>query len=230
MTSPSISGIARTLNFYARLQEVTADNLANASSEAFKAIRLRAIEAEDGSYPVPMQALDLSQGPLRDTGRALDLALEGPGFFVVRTAAGDRLMRGGGLVLDATGRLTDRHGDPLLDVDGRVLVVPPGELMVHHDGTVEVDGAVSGRLQLVTAGPGELLKEGHGRFVATAPPAALPPDARPVRQGVLEEANVDPLRGMVDLILIQRAYAANVEALKTLDGVLGSVVGDVGRI
>ncbi|HWP03646.1 MAG TPA: flagellar basal body rod C-terminal domain-containing protein, partial [Gemmatimonadaceae bacterium] len=51
-----------------------------------------------------------------------------------------------------------------------------------------------------------------------------------VRQGQLEEANVDTLAGMVDLVLMQRAYTASVEALRTMDGVLATVTSDVARI
>jgi len=46
----------------------------------------------------------------------------------------------------------------------------------------------------------------------------------------VEEANLDPLQSMVELVTIQRSYAANVDALKALDGVLGTITNEVGRV
>ena len=92
-----------------------------------------------------------------------------------------------------------------------------------------VDGARAGRLRFETvASPTALLKEGEGRFRTTA--ATIGAAGLQLRQRSLEEANVSPLLGTVDLIMIQRAYAANTEALRTMDGVLGTVTGDIGRV
>ena len=55
-------------------------------------------------------------------------------------------------------------------------------------------------------------------------------DTTHVRQGAVEEANLDPLLSMVDLVTIQRAYAANVDALKAMDSVLGAVTNEVGKV
>ena len=74
-----------------------------------------------------------------------------------------------------------------------------------------------------------LTKLGFGRY-ASSVPLATADAATHVRQGAVEEANVDALLSMVDLVLIQRAYAANVDAMKTLDGVLGSLTNEVGRV
>lgn len=230
MPPDGIHALGRSLGYYTAAQETMANNLANVSSEAFKAFRITARQDADGPFPVPVQELDLSQGALRQTGRPLDVALEGPGFLVVRTATGERLFRGGGLELDGVGRLTDRHGDPLLDSDGRIIALPPGDIAIRRDGTILVDDAPVGQLHLVTAPPDQLRKEGQGRYLALTPPAPLEGGLTTVREGMLEEANIDAVRGMMDLLLIQRAYATNVEAMRTLDGVLGTVVSDVGRV
>ena len=74
-----------------RLDDV-AHNLANIATPGFKAGRtafstyfVRALGGVGAAYPsVDRQAFDLHEGPIRFTGRPLDLALEGPGFFVVR--------------------------------------------------------------------------------------------------------------------------------------------------
>ena len=107
MSLKAIVNAARTLVYYQRLQNVLANNLANAGSDGFKADRVFGQLLNDVSAPVTLPTVDLSQGSLRDTGRSLDFALEGPGFFVVQAANGERLIRGGPMQLDASGQLVD---------------------------------------------------------------------------------------------------------------------------
>src|SRR6185436_11911498 len=135
MPLKGIVNTARSLSYYLRLQEVTANNLANVNSDAFKADRLTARTLPNMDYPVPVQQIDLDQGTFRETGRPLDLSLDGPGFFVVRTERGERLTRGGSMKLDPAGMLTDSHGDPLLGTQGP-LVISGSEIEVQSDGTV----------------------------------------------------------------------------------------------
>lgn len=225
-----ILNTARSLSFYTRLQEVTANNLANANTDAFKADRLTAHLLPGMEHAVPVQETDLLQGTFRDTGRPLDLALDGPGFLVVQTERGERLTRGGSLKLDAAGRLTDAHGQPVLGADGP-LVINGDRVEVHGDGEVRVDGAPAGRLRLATVDdPRTLLKEGLGRYRAATPLRPLTEGVLRVRQGAIEEANLDPLLSMVDLVTIQRAYAANLDALKAMDGVLGTITSEVPKL
>ncbi|MDM7916095.1 MAG: flagellar hook-basal body protein [Candidatus Eisenbacteria bacterium] len=233
MALDAISGTARSLSFYQRMQEVTANNLANAGSDGFKALRLTARTAPDEPHAVPVERIDLSQGDLRETKRPLDLALDGPGFFVVSTDHGERLTRGGSFRLDAAGRLTDLHGDPLLGREGPIAFAG-AEAEILADGTVVLDGKAVDRLRIEQVNdpddPAALLKEGAGRFVPQLTTNPIPAGTANVRQGWLEQTNFDPLQSMVDLITIQRAYAANVDALKAMDSVLGTVVGDIAKV
>jgi flagellar basal body rod protein FlgG len=230
MTLRGILNAAHGMSYYARLQEVTANNLANVSTDGFKVDRMSGELLPGTSYPVPVQQLDLAQGGLRQTGRDLDLALSGQGFFVVKTAGGERLTRGGSFHLDPAGQLVDADGNPLLGSQGPV-VVTSGRLEVQADGTVLVDGARVDQLRIESVtDPLQLKKEGTGRFVSEAPATPADPASVSVRQGFVEEPNSNAVLGMVDLVTIQRAYAANVDALKAMDGVLGTVAGDVGRL
>lgn len=226
---PGIIKSARTLSYYSQLEDATANNLANVSTDAFKADRITAMLASPGGSPVPVQQTDLSQGTFRETGRSLDVALDGPGFLVVRTAAGERLTRGGALHLSGNGTLVDAHGDPVLGRRGPITIAG-GTVELHGDGTVEVDGVTQDQLRLVASpGAAQLSKEGAGRFVSSAPLADADPAVVRLRQGAVEESNLDAIHGMVDLVTIQRAYAANVSALRALDGVLGTVTNDLAR-
>ena len=230
MPLQGILNSARTLAFYARRQEVTANNLANASSDAFKADRVLAHALPGTSTPVAVQDTDLRQGPFRETARSLDLALDGPGFFVVQTAQGERLTRGGSFRLDTAGRLADSEGNLVLG-DGGPLLLEGSKVEVQGDGTVAVDGQSAGRLRIVDVeDPARLTKEGFGRYAPGGEVRPVDEDATHVRQGAVEEANLDPLQSMVDLVTIQRAFAANVDALKAMDSVLGAVTNEVGRV
>jgi flagellar basal body rod protein FlgG len=109
------------------------------------------------------------------------------------------------------------------------LLVRGERVEIESDGTVVVDGARAGRIRFEqVANPATLLKEGAGRFIATEGTIGAP-DAR-LKQGALEDANVDPLVGTVDMLQIQRAYSTNAEVLRVLDSVLGTLTGDIGRI
>ena len=225
-----IQNAAHGLSYYARLQEVVANNLANASTDAFKVDRMTGRMMPGDAFPVPVEHLDLTQGSLRETGRHLDVALDGPGFLVVTTPGGERLIRGGSLKLDAAGQLTDADGNPVQGQKGPILP-GIGKLEIQPDGTVMVDGAALDTLRIETvADPEALRKEGTGRFVPPAGASLLPAESAQVRQGHIEEPNSDAVLGMIDLVTIQRAYAANVDALKAMDGVLGTIASEVGKV
>lgn len=225
-----IVNTARSLSYWERLQEVTANNVANANTEGFKADRLTARQIPGRETPVPVHHMDLSQGSLRETGRPLDVALEGAGFLMIETPQGERLFRGGSLRLDADGKLTDMMGNAVLAEEGP-LVIHGAAVEVREDGDVLVDGALAGTLKIVTVDePQELMKEGHGRFIAKQPVKAVEEGTVNLRQGAIEESNIDPVVSMVSLVAIQRAYTANIEALRVMDGVLGTITRDVGRV
>ena len=75
-----------------------------------------------------------------------------------------------------------------------------------------------------------LMKEGTGRYVAAGATAAVERGGTLLRQGYVEEANLDPVTSMVDLVKIQHAYKANVDALQAMDDVLRSIANDVGTV
>lgn len=228
----AIKSTAQTLAYYTRLQALTANNLANSDTEGFKADFMSARLIGDATYPVPVTKIDLSQGTMTQTGRALDVALEGPGFFVLSTPTGERLSRGGALALDAGNRLSDRHGNLLLGQNGPIQIpLRYDQLEIQADGDVMVDGTRIDRVRIENVeDQNTLLKEGFGRFIPSTPTQEADLDETFVRQGAVEDSNQDTLKGVTDLVAIQRAYAANVDSLKALDSVLGTVVNEVGKV
>ena len=226
-STEGIRGGAAALHYWELRQQVAASNLANATTPGFKAERVFS-ELVDGNRVTASAALDLRPGDLTATERPLDVALEGEGFFVVRTAAGERLSRGGAWTLDAERRLTDGNGNLLL-LDGGSPVLPPGEVRVGEQGEVSVAGEVVGRLRVERPADGALLFHESGGLLrsdrGTRPAADFT-----VKQGYLEESNVNVLDSMVEMIEIQRSFASVQRTLTMLDGTMDTVVNRLGRL
>jgi flagellar basal-body rod protein FlgF len=228
MSIQSVHQTAQSLSYYRRVQEAMANNLANASTHAFKVTRMTAHAGDEALEAV--QWTDWRQGAISETQRPLDLALDGPGFLVVQTEQGERLMRGGSLQLDDAGRLTDLDGHVVQGAEGPI-VVAGSSVSIAENGNVLVDGSPAGRLRLETvADLKALVHEDGGRYVAQEATQPVAEGSLRVLQGRLEEPNVDTILGMVDLLEVQRAYAANVSALKVIDGVLNIAANEVGKV
>lgn len=229
MKPNGITRAAAALRHWERRQEVVANNLANASTTGFKAERVFA-RALAGAIPVPDVTTDRRPGTIQPTGQPLDLALDDPdSFFVIQTAAGERLTRGGSFGIDPQGRVVDAHGNAILTTEGP-LVLQPGAVQIDSAGTVTVDDRAIARLRVERVPRTVPLQhEGGTRFLPDPARAAVPPAERGVRQGALEDSNVNTIGSMVDLIQIQRSYAAVQRAITTLDGARGSACNDIGR-
>ena len=228
MKPNGMTSAASALRYWERRQEVLANNLANASTDGFKAERVFARMMTD-ALPQIGTATDLRGGSLKQTGAPLDVAIEGPGFFVVDTDQGERLTRGGSFRLDDAGRLVNADGHPLLGDNGPI-VVSKGSVEIEKTGIVKVDGKPVTRLRLeAVPASAPLLHEGGTLFVPPDGRQPLAPNARTIRQGFLEDSNVNSISAMVDMISVQRAYAAVQKAVTTLDGIRGTVTNEIGR-
>ena len=142
-----------------------------------------------GALPMPDAATDWRAGSLKPTGAPLDLALEGNGFFVVATPAGERLTRGGSFRLDDAGHLVDANGNTLLGEDGPLTVPLPHDFIeIDVDGAVRAAGKGVGRLRIETTSPTvRLAQEGDTLFIPDTTLQPVPAESRNVRQGFLED-------------------------------------------
>jgi flagellar basal-body rod protein FlgG len=225
---------------------VLANNLANVTAGGFKADRVEFFQSlsspraagpgvpGSAAPPPPPRirtATDLSAGSLRDTGNALDLALEGPGFFVLRAAGGLRLTRAGAFTRGADGSLAAADGTPVLDQRQEPVRLPErGRIAVDEGGRIAADGATVGTLLVVDPPAARRLpKEGGTRFVVPPDMALEPAKDTRVRQGALEQSNVNPVLTLVEMIDALRLYEAAQRAARSLDETLGRAVNDVGR-
>lgn len=222
------SSAAAALRYWERRQEVSANNLANSETHGFKAERVFGRMIDD-LLPVADTVTDYGAGTLRPTGGALDLAMDGPGFFVVDTANGERYTRGGSFRLDNAGQVVDANGNALLG-EGGPIVAAGADLQIDREGVVRADGAEVGRLRVVRHPEGaRFAHEGANLFVPAGAEEPMDPNARTVRQGMLEESNVNTMNSMVDMISVQRAYASVQKAMVVMDEVRHTISNDIGK-
>ena len=194
-----LTSTASALQMLERKQAVLANNLANASTRGFKAEHPFA-RLLDNARAVTETTLDTTAGTITNTGNPLDLAIEGEGFFVTQTPGGERFVRTGSFQLDAERRLVDGRGNPVLGEQGPV-VLRPGVVTIDADGMVQLNGRPVQRLRLERVDDAaELQHEGGTQFVPDDTRRLVPAAERRVRQGALEESNVNPMLAMTDML------------------------------
>ncbi len=152
-------------------------------------------------------SINLNQGPLSPTGGALDVAIEGAGFFAVQVAPGVqgvRYTRDGSFHRSRTGTLITAKGEAVLNQAGKPIQVPTGEVSIGGDGVISVAGATVGSLGVFTfPASAPLVPEGVNRYIGDPAKAVISRDAA-VHQGSLEGSNQDVIQGSLQLILVQR--------------------------
>ena len=149
--------------------------------------------------------LSMAQGPFQHTGNPLDLAIEGGGFFAIKTTSGIRFTRDGSFHRSSTGMLVTAANEPVLSSVKQAISVPPGQVSVGEDGVLSINGAAAGTVGVFQFPMNtQLQAEGANRYV---PPVGISPqisiDAQ-VHQGSIEGANEDVTRGSLDLLMMQR--------------------------
>ncbi len=223
-----LSAAAAALQMLERKQQVLANNLANASTRGFKAESAFA-RMMDNQLAVVDTAVDLTPGTLTETHNTLDFALEGDGFFVVDSPGGERLVRNGSFRLDANRRLVDSQDNPVLGENG-VITMPAGIIEVDTTGLISINGRPLQRMRIERVEQGtDLAHEGGTHFLPVSSRQAIPPEERTVRQGFLEESNVNPLTAMTEMLSVLHRYGAAQQTLSTIDAVRGIAVTDLAR-
>lgn len=223
-----MSAAASSLQMLERRQSVLANNLANASTRGFKAEKAFARMMDD-RLAATDTAIDLTAGTLTETHNALDLAVEGDGFFVTQTPNGERFVRNGSFGLDAERRLVDDKGNPVLGDDGPITLAN-GTIEVDEAGLITVNGKPQGRLRLErVAANTDLQHEGGTQFVPDASRQAIPPGERKIKQGFVEESNVNTVAAMTEMISVLHRYGAAQKSISTLDEARGIAVTDLAK-
>jgi flagellar basal-body rod protein FlgF len=228
MENALLVGLSRQM-VLERQMDVVANNIANVNTAGFKVDRplfeeyLSSGAHEDNfmgkdrsvSYVQDRGTYrDLTQGPVEETKNPLDVAVDGSGFLVVQTAAGERYTRDGGLQLNNVGQLVTVNGDPVLGSSGPIVLQPTDhDINVSPDGTVTVlegngrTDSIRGKLRLVSfADAQKLLKEGSNLYAAGEGGAPQPDLKSQVKQGFIEKSNVNAVVEMSTMMEVTRAY------------------------
>jgi flagellar basal-body rod protein FlgF len=210
-------------------QEVVSHNLANASTNGFRAelAAFRAVPVRGDGASTRVYALESTvgysnaPGVVQTTGRPLDVAVKGNSWLAVQALDGtEAYTRAGALEVNAEGLLTDVQGRPVVG-DGGPLTLPANATVeVAADGTVSAKVGRErpqpvGRLKLVT--PEAPLQRGtDGLFRASEGDLAGDPAAR-LQSGALEGSNVNAIESMVAMIAAARQFEQQMKALQTAE-------------
>lgn len=219
--------------------QVLAHNIANISTTGFRREGLLFSEymrnLEGGEEPLSMAAANahqtyLTQGAVSMTGGALDLAIEGDGFFLIETPQGERLTRAGHFSTDASGEMVTPDGYRLLDLGGAPVFIPAdaGPVSIARDGTISAGGQPLAQIGLVRPEDPATLTRASGTLHVSSGPL-LPVEEGVMLQGFLEDSNVNPISEMARMIEVQRAYEAGQKFLDREDERIRSVVQTLGR-
>jgi len=199
--------------------DTAAANLANAQTPGYRAEReyfRSVLSGPDGADSQLGQAvnrygllggdrLNMAQGPLQKTGNPLDLAIEGDGFFAVRTSNGVRYTRDGSFHRSQTGGIVTDADEPVLSSTGQPISIPSGEVAVGASGVISVSGGAVATVGVFTfSGNAQLKPEGANRYAAPDGVKATQSSDAAIHQGALEGANQDVVQGTLDLIMMQR--------------------------
>jgi flagellar basal-body rod protein FlgF len=243
METPTYIALSRQM-VLSRQMDVVANNIANASTPGFKAEEVVMSEYKIAAErPVKLSyvqdfatARDFRDGPLRATGNDLDLAIQGDGFFVVQTPAGNRYTRVGRFQLDKDGQIVTSQGYPVLAGGAPVTVNPDdGPVNIAEDGSISTDRAKNGTQQQVVArldvvsfpNKNALVPEQDNVYSAGGQtPRAVNTDlgtahvglpiagtattgsATKILHGMLEDSNVQTIVQMTSMIQVTRNYQA----------------------
>ncbi len=224
--------------------EAQANNIANASTVGFKAERLvySSVEAEAKgtgdkqrlvSGVTTSSGIDFTEGARQQTGRDLDIAIDGDAFLQIQTPRGARFTRAGSLTLNAAGQLVTKNGDLVTGSNGPITVPRDGKVAIEPNGELSSGGQTFDKLKLVRFNnpASALIKEGDSLFMANGTQNAQENVNSTVIQGSLENSNINSISEMVAMINNNREFESLQKSLTLLMNDLGrKISGEIGKI
>ncbi len=212
-------------------QDVYANNLANAGTAGYRRSDLSVAQggfagelAAVGPRP-HSTAIDVTPGPVHETGNPYDLALAGPGLFTLQTDRGLRYTRDGRFHVDANGRLLSLSGHQVMGREGPI-VLPGPELLATEQGQLFSESQFVDYLFIAEFDPADgLRREQDGLLTAELGPRMA--EEPRVLQGCVEEANVSVVREMTHMMSGFRAFEASAATLRYTDETLGKLIDSI---
>ena len=214
---------------------INANNLANANTTGFKAdlAQARSMQAFGEGQPSRVFSMterasqNFDSGSIMHTGRSLDVAIEGDGFFAVQAEDGqEAYTRGGHFRLTETGALETNDGELVIGEDGPIILpLPVSNIQISRDGTIMIqpEGAPSSvqeevaRIKLVNPDTRLVEKGNDGLFRAKNGGQLIADINVNVLGGSLESSNVNPINEMTEMIALQRQFEMQLKMMKTAE-------------
>ena len=224
----------RMVRDYVQDLEASTENLANANMPGYKRISVShsSFSEELGkqvgqtSATGPKILVNHGQGALRETGRPLDMAVEGEGYFVLSDGDKEYYTRNGTFRVATDGAIVNSQGMRLQGVSGE-LRLPRGmnasQLYIDDERNVQVGERVIGQLKLVNGTPDELNRAGNTLFVSDQPLVAESDGS--VITGYVEQSNSTIVDEMVNMMTTLRNYESCQKMLRTVDEIEGRMIG-----
>lgn len=213
-------------------QAINSNNLANVSTTGFRA-DLHAFSsipvtgsgvASRVNAVVDAYGTDFTPGAIENTGRNLDIAIQGEGFIAIQSPTGEEAYtRAGDLRVSAGGLLETGSGYRVVGDGGPVAVPPNGSLLVGSDGTISIQPlgegpetlAIVDRIKLVRPDISQLEKGADGLLYPTGDLVLDADGSVRIQSGALEKSNVNIAQTLVNMIELARQYEMQVNVIKS---------------
>lgn len=232
---------------YEKRLDILANNLSNINTVGFKqdslTFRLPAQASEQkgdsnlghsliSGPPSPTATItDFSPGQLRHTQNALDLALDGEGFFCIQTPDGRCYTRKGNFTLNQEGVLVTKDGYPVLGKSGEIKITGH-DVTIDEGGNISVDGAAVDTISVVSIPNTHTLRKLGGSLFS--PPGSGVDENKAedvkVKQGFIETSNVNAIKAMTEMIDVLRGYESYQKVIKFLDDATRKSINEVGKL
>ena len=226
----------------ARLDELDrlAADLANVSTAGYKVERAGTQASERSQFSSALDSavdvvagqpkIDFRPGVIATTGRDLDVAIEGRGFFVVQTPAGERYTRNGGFTRRSDGVLSTTQGEPVLGESGEI-TLGQGNATIDADGSIKSGATVLGKLRVVEfKSESDIVRESGARFKAIPGAAPDPSERARLVSGSIEQSNANVVEIMAKLTEVSRGFESLQRGVTTLTNELdGRAIAELTR-
>lgn len=218
-----------------RRMEVLTDNLANVNTTGYKGQRPLFETALSDQFRIRnfgrlgSVTTDHSQGILQQTGRVLDMAIRGEGFFTVETPTGKGYTRDGSFITGINGELLTREGYAVIGEEGPIKITEP-DITVDAVGRIKSGDATLATLKLASFNDLSVLRR-EGSVYKALPGVKEQPVSpnTAVEQGFIETSNVNAVKAMTTMIEAMRSYETHSKMIQTIDDSTRKTIEEVGR-
>ena len=235
METPGFKQVIITMEDYINTTVVPPEELGNGPTmpavlDNFKSNRLRAIGDLGLGVETRPEYVDFSQGDFMLTNQPLDLAIQGNGFFRVKTPDGERYTRDGRFVRDAGGTLVTVDGYQVLSSDGQPITLPDGDVEITTDGKIKVDtkDVATIGLAVFTEPETQLVRDKPNLFSSTGQPTGT--EKGTIHQNALESANINIAQLVTQMMSTARSYEASQKLVTVQDSLLGKAISSLGKV